>query len=106
MQLFQYRGSICVVPRRHPGNSKFSTRPPRPLAAIVSEFNRDSDQGLVTKAAFRLFTHTNGLPNGELAKLVGLPQGMSILQWTSMGDLHSNELKPCHVELTSCGADG
>ena len=41
VHLFQYCGSICAVPRRHPGNPRFSesTHPQWPLAAIVSYFN-------------------------------------------------------------------
>ena len=28
VDLFQYCGSICVVPRRHPGNPRFTAHPP------------------------------------------------------------------------------
>ena len=37
VDLFQYCGSICVVPRRHPGNSKFSISPTQGCSPGTSE---------------------------------------------------------------------
>ena len=110
-EYFKYGGAKdWIVPKRHPGNLIFSTRPWWPLAIIAHhchQYNQglihlsfaEKDQGCVSP----VFPY-KGRPNKECATSVLHQERASCTD-----NLYTQKLKTCDVEQTSCcccAADG
>ena len=98
----------CAVPGRYPWNSRFSTRPSWPLAAIVREFNRVWFLARLLKRTKDVFRHFSLSTTHQMRKVRSSPVFHQV-KASYTGGLYTHELKTSYVELTSCcccAADG